>query len=112
MTRPKEKLILVDALYGAESAFKADRCAGLSRHAGGGGGGKVLRRLDLTAAAMPPGGRAFAGYGRGDGRRSVYRRYRPWQVFVHDGNDYGEPPGRLYPTRRRMLEKRSLTRRC
>ena len=52
----------------------ADR-RGLSRHAGGGGGGEVLRRLDLTAAAVPPGGRAFAGYGRGDGGRSVYRRY-------------------------------------
>ena len=31
----------------------------------------------LTAAAVPPGGRASAGYGRGDGRRPVYRRYRP-----------------------------------
>lgn len=36
----------------------------------------------------------------------------PWQVFIHDGDDFGWAPGVACPTRRRMQEKRSLTRRC
>ena len=46
MTRPKEKLILVDALYGAEKRLQKRRRRGLSRDAGGCGEGEVLRRLD------------------------------------------------------------------
>lgn len=40
MTRPKEKLILVDALYGAEKRLQKLSAAAACPVSGGGGGGK------------------------------------------------------------------------
>ena len=115
MTRPKEKLILVDALYGAEKRLQklaaAAACPVMPEAVAE---ADVLRRLDLAAAAVPAGGRAFAGIWPGWMAGGLYTGdTAPWQVFVHDGDDFGcGAAERPCPTRRKMQEERSLTRRC
>ena len=77
MTRPKEKLILVDALYGAEKRLQkltaAAACPVMPEVVAEGKcfGDWILLPLLCRPEPRP------AGYGRGDGRRSIYRRYRP-----------------------------------
>ena len=92
MTRPKEKLILVDSLYGGES--------------------RIQKLASRTALPVPPEAVAEAGtFGdwlllcllsrpeaaclRSFGDAEIETLYNgpdsPWQVFVHDAEDFGTP---------------------
>ena len=93
MTRPKEKLILVDALYGAEKRLQkltaAAACPVMPEVVAEGKcfGDWILLPLLCRPEAAPL--RDMAGVMAG----GLYTGdTAPWQVFVHDGNDYGEPP--------------------
>ena len=94
MTRPKEKLILVDALYGAEKRLQkltaAAACPVMPEVVAGGKcfGDWILLPLLCRPEAAPL--RDMAGVMAG----GLYTGdTAPWQVFIHDGDDFGWAPG-------------------
>ena len=94
MTRPKEKLILVDALYGAEKRLQkltaAAACPVMPEVVAEGKcfGDWILLPLLCRPEAAPL--RDMAGVMAG----GLYTGdTAPWQVFVHDGDDFGWAPG-------------------
>ncbi|MFR7894527.1 MAG: hypothetical protein ACLU38_11125 [Dysosmobacter sp.] len=114
MTRPKEKLILVDALYGAEKRLQswtaAAACPVMPEAVAEGKcfGDWILLPLLCRPEAAPL--RDMAGVMAGGlytGDTAPWRRCSSMTAMTT-----GSCPGRLYATRRRMQEKRSLTRRC
>ena len=94
MTRPKEKLILVDALYGAEKRLQkltaAAACPVMPEVVAEGKcfGDWILLPLLCRPEAAPL--RDMAGVMAG----GLYTGdTAPWQVFIHDGDDFGWAPG-------------------
>ena len=94
MTRPKEKLILVDALYGAEKRLQkltaAAACPVMPEVVAEGKcfGDWILLPLLCRPEAAPL--RDMAGV-MADGLYTGDTA--PWQVFIHDGDDFGWAPG-------------------
>ncbi|MBQ8852160.1 MAG: PD-(D/E)XK nuclease family protein, partial [Oscillibacter sp.] len=93
MTRPKEKLILVDAMYFAESRLQklaaVASCPVLPETVGAGRcfGDWVL--LPLLCRQEADALRQLAGAEPAE----LYKgQTRPWQVFVHDGEDFRDRP--------------------
>ena len=100
MTRPKEKLILVDAMYHAESRLQklcaAASCPVLPETAAGCGnfGEWILLPLLCRPEAAPL--RALAG---AEAAEPHTGEDAPWEVYLHQGEDFraqpaGEPPSR------------------
>ena len=95
MTRPKEKLILVDAVYGVEKRVK-ELCAVAACPAwpeavaeGKSFGDWILLPLLCRPEAEPL--RALAG---GTVEQPYTGDTAPWQVFFHDGEEVGQRPER------------------
>lgn len=94
MTRPKEKLILVDSLYFAEKRLQ--RLASLAACPAAPeavASGRTFGEWILLPLLCRPEAEALRALA-GTEVEKFYHGPSPWQVFVHDGNSYREPPCR------------------
>ena len=113
MTRPKEKLILVDAVYHAPGRLKklcaVAACPALPEAVAEGRsmGDWILLPLLCRPEAAPL--RQLAEL---EPAALYHGTDRAWQVFVHDAEDYAARPARPETAERRRRQRPPSTRRC
>ena len=95
MTRPKEKLILVDSMYNAAGRLqKLAAVASCPVPPETVAGCKTFGDWLLLPLLCRPEAAPLRAYGEAEVERLYEGDTSPWQVFLHDSEDYRERPGR------------------